>query len=464
MTAILGSMQLNGAPALPPFPAVPVAAPPWAGYHSTLATLKNVEDRAKPSGELYPPGQNPIFNDPWATVPQPVLPAPNTPQYGGPWTGGLDQMQMPSRLISFSGWAQAEICSREDPRMTFAESVHRAQTGAPWYFVRVDGWTLKFFSQTNMLNPHAIQLTTHRPETSLDVRFARRVESARQANAAVPFVVVVLFQTGRFIFSVRGEAEAQQWCQVIQSLIGEFQIVCQRRMNNARQIASELNSVNNGTFIVKYDAAKSQQGTSDHSVSPERQSQLRTLWGKCVKAAFYGQPVDNLVWEGIFNVYDVNGDGDLSVGEIQLMAKDLFVVRRRELEVALDRQNHTTLNENKLLLDCKRQVTEQWNTVGMIGQRLMQDYDAKLSKEGFDSRCIALHSQLDVDASGHVSLSEFCAGAPLVLLPQRELKVEAQFYHVCSKAIQRTRKAELWIKHAAGEYDDDNDEGICVQQ
>lgn len=464
MTAILGRMQLGASAGLPAFPNVPVAAPPWESYHSRLAALKNIEDKHKPSGELYPPGMNPILSDPWATVPEPVLPAPNTPQYGGPWIGGLGQLQMPGNIVNHSGWAQADISSRGDPQMTVAESLHRSQMGSPWYFVRIDGWNLNFFSAAAMKNPHATQPSTQRPDTSLDVRYARRAEVGLQADAMVPYVVLLVFSTGSFRFSVRGDMEAQQWCQCLQSLMVQFQMINQRKMEAARQIASELQCVSDGTFTVKFEAGKSQQDMAVHSVSPERQRQLRTLWGSCVKAAFRGEEVPNEVWEGIFSVYDINGDEDLSLEEVKLMAKDLFDVRRRELEAALDRQNHHTLNENELLLDCRRQVTEKWNTVGLIGEKLMEDYKAKLSGEGFQSRCIALHSQMDRDASGHVSLSEFCAGAPLVLLPQRELKVEAQFYHQCSKAIQRTRQAEMWIKHAAGDYDGEDDEGVCVQQ
>ncbi|CAE7375963.1 unnamed protein product [Symbiodinium natans] len=118
-----------------------------------------------------------------------------------------------------------------------------------------------------------------------------------------------------------------------------------------------------------------------------------------------------------------------------------------------------------VLLDAHSQITLRTASATMtsLGQRLLLDYNSRLDKDGFESRCILLQSQLDLSADQRVALPEFLAGAPRILLPDSELRAEAVFFEACSKAMRLQRKAQLYTNPSGGSSDED-DEGICVQQ
>eukprot|EP00441_Pelagodinium_beii_P043487 CAMPEP_0197629338 /NCGR_PEP_ID=MMETSP1338-20131121/7231_1 /TAXON_ID=43686 ORGANISM="Pelagodinium beii, Strain RCC1491" /NCGR_SAMPLE_ID=MMETSP1338 /ASSEMBLY_ACC=CAM_ASM_000754 /LENGTH=474 /DNA_ID=CAMNT_0043200369 /DNA_START=34 /DNA_END=1458 /DNA_ORIENTATION=- len=459
---------------LPPFPDGPVAPPPWANHHAAMAALKHVQPRTvKVDGDLYAPGMNPTFHDPFIGIPRPILAAPKTPQYGGPWLGHYPQV-MPTSSLRFGTWAQAQIRNILD--------VHETQTPADmvreidyhamsWFFVQLDGWILHFWAGERY-DPMLAQMGRITPTASIDVRFVRRMETYSVdtgkidayltwgKNRVCYYKVCLVLQTGIFAFWVRTHDEAQDWCRVINMLMGESGQIELRQKEIAAVAASDLH-LRDGPAMRPGRPLPQMEVT--HVVDPEKQKKLRRLWADCVKAAGRGETAPPQAFDAIYRLYDNNDDESLCLEEIMDMYKDLISVRKIELEKAMDRQSHTTMSDKSLLMDSVNEVNSAWGTVSTIGQGLLEDYRSKLSPQGFQSRALLLRSQLDTSADQRVSLAEFMDTAPVALLPMKELKVEAQFYELCSKAIKRARKAEIWARQGE-DLDDEYQEGICVQQ
>eukprot|EP00931_Biecheleriopsis_adriatica_P030983 TRINITY_DN18208_c0_g1_i1.p1 TRINITY_DN18208_c0_g1~~TRINITY_DN18208_c0_g1_i1.p1 ORF type:complete len:472 (+),score=78.18 TRINITY_DN18208_c0_g1_i1:119-1534(+) len=460
---------------LPPFPTQPMGPPPWANFHTTVALLR--ASRPKPDQidrEMYPPGVNPIFSHPVATMPHAITPAPNTPQYGGPYMSNAAFSEMPSPSLRFGGWTQARLRSTIDSQGdTVAQKLHEADDGAPWYYAEVDGWALNFYAK-HLYDPYLARLGRVRPEATVDLRGVRRTQitepihwnppSAYDWHRVAEIRVTLILASGLFSFLVRHREEAEQWCRIASMAVAENQSNNLRHKQEAIQDAREFHAKNHRITVNMRDPV-GQQATPSHHVPNDRRRELRVLWGSCVKAIGSGYPVPLSAFEGIYTLYDVNGDGNLAVDEIETMTRDLFSIRKDEVERAMDRNVHSAVRPDQLLLDCRRETEELWGTVETMGKKLLQDYQSKLSKEGFESRCLLLRSQLDFSADSILSVDEFLQQAPRILLPERELKEEALFYSNCSKAIRRSKKAEFWVRQQNAESDDsDEEEGICVQQ
>jgi len=67
---------------------------------------------------------------------------------------------------------------------------------------------------------------------------------------------------------------------------------------------------------------------------------------------------------------------------------------------------------------------------------------------------------LDLSADQRVALVEFLSAAPRVLLPESELKQEANFYRSVSFVLKLLQKAEFFSTNDA----EGDDSGICVHQ
>ncbi|CAK9019720.1 unnamed protein product [Durusdinium trenchii] len=419
---------------IPPLPSQPVPPPPWSNYNTKVSILHSMKKKlGHMDTEMYPLGQNPGYSNPWVTMPHPVIPAPNTLQYGGPWPTARSRSQIPSQ--THGGWVQAHINSKIDTeRETLAEKL---QDTASQFYAQVNGWFLSFYEGTY---PSIGRLLSN-----IDLRYVRRVQMMPELLGNV--VVSLILESGSFEFHVPSRGEAEGWCAAITAVILGWS---QLRIDSKVQRPSSFSTL--------------PRQSESSSVVPRRNelshSQLRHAWAACVRAVSQGNPAPTEAFEHIFSLYDQDHSETLSLQEIRSMLKDLLALRNSEAQHALERhipevQKYQRGGACHLDFKTQSRLSDAARNASALGTTLVADY-ARLS-DSFESRCILLQSQLDLSADQLVALPEFLAAAPRVLLPESELKAEAQFYNSISFILKLTQKAQ------PADLDCD-DAGICVHQ
>ncbi|CAK0805804.1 unnamed protein product [Prorocentrum cordatum] len=92
-------------------------------------------------------------------------------------------------------------------------------------------------------------------------------------------------------------------------------------------------------------------------------------------------------------------------------------------------------------------------------------YENMMREEGFQKRVAVPRAQLDISHDGIVTCEEFMRMGPQLVLPTRELQLEASFYGHCSVALRKATRAQRAIDRAQaadGEDSESSDEG-CLQ-
>ena len=199
-------MQQSMLSQISPLPLQPVPAPPWSNYNTRVSIHRSMKKKlGHMDTELYPPGQNPGYFNPWVTMPYPTTPAPNTPQYGGPWPTAMPRKELPHH-IQHGGWVQVQLKNKIDTeRDTLADKLQGDIS--KWYYAQLDSWFLSFYQST----PGSIRKRV----SSIDLRLVRRTQTVSQVLGNV---VILILESGSFEFVVRPE-EAQAWCAAITAAI-----------------------------------------------------------------------------------------------------------------------------------------------------------------------------------------------------------------------------------------------------
>lgn len=477
---------------LPTFPNGPMPQSQWSGF----------------TGVIQPaPGQD-VSNQPAVRA---LVPCPNTPQYGGPWPRAVDGLQLPSEAIRCASWAQAQIRHKSDlfNRSVIDEVHDSVYQKIDWFYTELDGWVVQMWDK-DTYDPYKAKMGWMQPVASIDIRSVKRAELYAPATFAQPanwtlnqfenlfdriaaeqggaldeqeveepitaflrkamnkptigrVKVSLLVNGGSFDFWVRTEAEARMWCESVNRGIAENAQFNQRRKEFAIETAEALRSGRQRIVDANEAPASSLEGILNSDVHPEREPSLKRYWADCVRAAGRGEKLPVEALDGIFGLYDEDWNGSLSLEEMEVLIRELFLTRRKELLHALQQRVYKSTRSDSMLLDAKNEVHEAWRTVRGLGDNLLKQYDHLLHRDGFENRCSMMRSKLDTTSDGRVDRFEFIRGAPLVFLTAKELLDEATFYQACSRAIQQSRKFDRWMRQAAGEHDSDEDDESCIQ-
>mmetsp|Transcript_100372 Transcript_100372/g.259228 ORF Transcript_100372/g.259228 Transcript_100372/m.259228 type:complete len:144 (+) Transcript_100372:1-432(+) len=143
---------------------------------------------------------------------------------------------------------------------------------------------------------------------------------------------------------------------------------------------------------------------------------------------------------------------------MKIMLMELLVVRKQELERVLEEELERALTPERVLLDADTELGHYKRLVKDLGDKLKAHYKRLLTPKHFKSRASFFWTQLDISLDGMVTRGEFERRASEVLLPTKELQMEANFYEECTKAMNRARKEDGQRQEA------EHHEGGCVQQ
>jgi hypothetical protein len=356
---------------------------------------------------------------------------------------------------------------------TFAEKYLQGEGDHRWYWMRIDGWIIEFWSaetwSLNLLDQRAIL-----PMGWIDLRLVRDVEIQKSKSHFLvdcPHEVKVLLRTGYLNFFVRSAEEAFKWMQAIKAAYSEHMVSEAARRAQAVEKARDVEHLR----VVEIGEVKKGPGgaqmvrgedlTMHYAVDGRRKSQIRHVWVRCMRSAV-GQTnaTSQQCFLELFNLYDFDHNNNLALDELEIMLKELIQVRWEEYRAAIREQDDVVLSNTRLLLNAQEEERTWQKTVGQLSSQLKEIYTNLKKKEGFSKRAAIMRSELDYSRNGEVTGEEFIRMAPQLLLPWRELVLEARFYGHCSAALKKATRQERALRRLeeSAQDSDSSDEG-CVQ-
>lgn len=327
-----------------------------------------------------------------------------------------------------------------------------------WYYIKVDGWTLSFWDEEHY-DPHAAEHGHIYPAAWLDLRLATGAD-ARFAKGGL-LEVLVHMRSGRFLFKVATPEDAEAWVRCVRTAMVEHQALAMRLAEEAADRAAvdqaaTVQGVVPGRVVRVAEAPRragdedSDDG-GDEPVTGYRAQVLRQLWVQCLRTAAHGETPQ--VFNQMFDLYDLDASQVLSIRELEHLLKDLISVRKHELAKSERRQ---MMDERHVALAVSEAELKEQEEVGAMAKELSKHYRNMLKGTGFRSRATVLRAALDSSHDGRVTKGEFVRSAGELLLPGRELRMEAKYYDRVGKMMERAAQLR-------GE-DDSEDEGGCIQQ
>jgi len=379
---------------------------------------------------VLPPVELPVeqlMEGPVVWPDRPVVPCPDTPQYGEPRLAGLmwglNHPAQPSRATRFGGWCHANLRSYFDlAEMTARQKLTRA---FDLYYAETQGWILNFWRKDFMDEIDDPPEYRTPPAGWLDLRhlYAAYAQYQRLAGK-FPYEVVLGYPTGHFTFSVELAEQAEVWSKVFNNIIYDGVMIDQEQ--KAREKPLEIVS----------------------APDPARMRQLRALWLDCVHAASLGTSSHCSVYAELYSLYDSDGGNDLSYEELEACVRDLILVRKNEVQKILVQEERAKYANTRSVLEAGNQNQLKLRRSVEIGKRLSEHYEGLLERDAFLRHLVELRLALDRSKDGWVSIDEFMFYAPDLLMNPRLLAVEAEYLGL-SRGIARAAR---------------DDEGGCVQQ
>lgn len=393
-----------------------------------------------------------------------LRPHPQTPSYGVADARRPPLIEMPSSSVHCEGWGQANLQHKVDySELSFADKYLQGPPRARTFWLRTDGWVLCFWDPA-LWDERAADRGHLFPVGWLDLRSVMAPQYRRAGmdsfQSTFQFEVIAHTKTGRFLFEVPTESDAAMWVHCMNAALVEGRTL-EMKHHQAALAAAEMDDAYAGVGVVgKRHYVEAPMPRSNYSgsecsepyieVSAARAAVLKSIWVKCLRCAIHGQTPQ--VFQEMFRLYDDNSDYMLQVEELEVLLKELLWVRRETLRQAREEQmqdgRRAQHGLSKLDFDERAEV-------GKLAKELDAHYEF-LRKDGYRSRALVLQSALDTSHDGYLTEGEFVRGAPELILPGRELWMEAKFYE--RAGAQLARRAKL-----RGEDCDSEDEGGCVQ-
>jgi len=370
----------------------------------------------------------------------PIYPSPQTAQYGmsereveaadvlvqEQWCSkeNADMSPMPENKGTWGRANLKHIC--DYAMMNWKE---RLTTAAVWSYIHVDGWNINFWP-ADFATVQAADNSSGQglnPIACIDIRQIFAVTLSRDAStiegSMCPWEVHIIFQTGFFGFRVRTQQEADAWeTRVMQGVVENV------RMSNARaKFAQRLASLDDGE--------------QNHQVKedPARTAALAKIWHRAIQSVERGIKPSKQDFFDLYNLYDNIGGGggddetigNLTMSEIETMAKELLELKVAEVKAEVVKQEKVLFSDHRPV-SSSREVHLR-HTIQQ-GRTLLAHYDRLQDPKTFFDRVVAFHHSTDISREGRVDLAEFMNSAPIFMLPNTELRHEGVFFRAAMRS------------------------------
>jgi len=388
---------------------------------------------------------------------QPLYPSPETPVYMVFAKDTLTreaamEERFCSKLPSYGTMARANLMNSCDLyTMSWRQ---RMENPWQWVYAHASGWEINFWPWDFFLNKSSDDSAGNgcRPIASLDIRqicVAQISEDKASAEGAkCPWEVHINFANGYFPFRVKTSEEAQMWKGRIMQGVVENVKISQRREKYMSKL--HLHDEVEGSHIEK---------------DPVRIERVAGLWHEAVEAVERGTRPSKEIFFTLYRIYDSigvgqqdrpqggygrtsqeddSGDSNLTMAEVEVMARELLEIKMEEVK-QITVQQEKVLYSNHRPVNSVHEVKLRW-TIDQ-GRALMKYYEQMLSPKDFFDRVVNFHQRTDISREGKVDINEFMLAAPVFLMPVKDLRKEGMFFRSAMMSDPKAH-AEAMEEHA----------------
>eukprot|EP00747_Dinoflagellata_sp_TGD_P065092 gnl/TRDRNA2_/TRDRNA2_154203_c0_seq2.p1 gnl/TRDRNA2_/TRDRNA2_154203_c0~~gnl/TRDRNA2_/TRDRNA2_154203_c0_seq2.p1 ORF type:complete len:673 (+),score=91.27 gnl/TRDRNA2_/TRDRNA2_154203_c0_seq2:62-2020(+) len=399
---------------------------------------------------------------------RPVVPAPMTDVYRRldvrpdgrkgkyiPHVHGVDiSTDMPSTDIRCAGFALVRISHVLDRRRQLELALStEAPSDMRWCYVRINGWTLQVWDQDVAWEQSRREgAWTASPEAWIDLRtvdhvFMEDLQSLRNNalifNDATCRYEVNLAQraSGSFFFRVQEREEAEDWVAAIQMAIDD--------LRNPPEQSDDPDADWSAGVLAGIQATPRAMTSRDYGpppelnvesaggpVDPARAEKIKRVWWSCLlNVNSSSDPVTDEALEDLFLIFTGDGVGEvptrgLSRHDIEDMLRELNMMRKRELEIALQTEgialNKTGVSvlnqQGHNIFRCHREMIDQARWLLSCYRRALEPVQFRRRVDSICEECRSAEND------GIIRLGRFTAAKPTMLMPKKEIIAEARFY------------------------------------
>lgn len=425
-----------------------------------------------PLGEEIPPRRKGIVVGEY----HPLYPVPETPQYlifpeDSERMCVEAEQRWCSKAQPFGTWGRADLTNMCD--LSAMDWKTRFKNRWHWVFIHADGWNLNFWHEDFWLCRDSDSTLTdshNRPIASLDIRhiFAVNVanDTASEEGYLCPWTVHLNFRTGYFVYRVKTQDEARAWnVRIMQGVVEAVKIGQMR--------SQYMHDLHLHDEVEPYRIEK----------NPDRMERLKEIWEKAVESVDRGVRPPRQLFFDLYHLYDAldvkryqvqlphvlpgqsispeqrselihlhgtqaddgEPDGNLSMAEIEIMAKEFIEMKHEFVRRVVYAQEKTLYSPHKPP-SAIHEVKLRW-TIDQ-GRKLMREYERTLAPKDFFDRVVNFHHRTDISREGKVDVNEFMNAAPVFLLPVKELRAEGLFLSAAEESEPHAHREmeEKWVQ------------------
>lgn len=267
--------------------------------------------------------------------------------------------------------------------------VRAAASDRQWGFayLKLDGWVLQMWPSEREAHDHR---SNQRPDGWIDLRAGRgadRYQTIERDQAIYPYAVVCTFADGKLEFRTKTPDMSREWLQLIRRVQFEAQDVVARRDDDDR--AHQLMQLESVLAKVVYNYRR---GFSSRDA--------------------YGQ---------LYDLYNDGLDGDLSLGGLSAVLRDLLEIRKRRLSTFLTQQYRILNSRPHNGMDGGNANFEALERNANV---LFAKYQQKLSVSSLGNEAVGIRTLCDSVRNGSVNKEEFMRFAELTIFNERDIQEE----------------------------------------
>lgn len=264
-------------------------------------------------------------------------------------------------------------------------------------FLKIDGWSMNIFPSKEASLRHQQGDNECKPLGWIDVRRAHGVSrEILLAEDPLTYQISLHFGNGHLRFRLETPEEMQRWMDALHHVVYDVSIQKQVLRDNHHKRTRRFEAVKQILWSAMSNAIESHAEVQ------------------------YGQVCQ------LFELYDDDRSGDLEIGEILQMVKEVASIRRVNLINFMQAQEKTVLTNGESFV--QGNVSGPAQRWANEAKNLLKLYEDDLNEKKLVREAILMKEKFDVSHNGRLDFNEFRPLAQVVVFPPRLVTQELRFY------------------------------------